>query len=78
MLLMLSMAYSCWGQAPNEPQGPQADLTRVSIENLMDVEVTSVSKKEQKLSQVAAAIFVITQDAGRSGKIPVIESSQNI
>jgi iron complex outermembrane recepter protein len=28
----------------------------------MNVEVTSVSKKEQKLSQVAAAIFVITQE----------------
>src|SRR5260370_16404692 len=28
----------------------------------MDMEVTSVSKREQKLSQVAAAIFVITQE----------------
>ncbi len=34
----------------------------------MNVEVTSVSKKEQKLSKVAAAIFVITQeDIRRSG-----------
>jgi iron complex outermembrane recepter protein len=34
----------------------------------MNVEVTSVSKKEQKLSQVAAAIFVISQeDIARSG-----------
>jgi len=45
---------------------PQSDLTQVSIENLMDMEVTSVSKKEQKLSQVAAAIFVITQEDIRS------------
>lgn len=28
----------------------------------MNMEVTSVSKKEQKMSQVAAAIFVITQE----------------
>ena len=34
----------------------------------MNIEVTSVSKKEQKMSQVAAAIFVITQeDIRRSG-----------
>jgi iron complex outermembrane receptor protein len=34
----------------------------------MNLEVTSVSKKEQKMSQVAAAIFVITQeDIQRSG-----------
>ena len=34
----------------------------------MNIEVTSVSKKEQKLSRVAAAIFVITQeDIRRSG-----------
>lgn len=28
----------------------------------MNVEVTSTSKKEQKMSQVASAMFVITQD----------------
>jgi iron complex outermembrane receptor protein len=40
----------------------------VSIENLMNMEVTSVSKKGQKLSRVAAAIFVITkEDIRRSG-----------
>ena len=40
----------------------------MSIEDLMNIEVTSVSKKEQKLSQAAAAIFVITQeDILRSG-----------
>jgi iron complex outermembrane receptor protein len=40
----------------------------MSIEDLMNVEVTSVSKKEQKLSQAAAAVYVITQeDIRRSG-----------
>jgi len=49
-------------------QSAPSDLTQVSIENLMNVEVTSVSKKEQKLSQVATAIFVITaEDIRRSG-----------
>src|SRR5579863_1408026 len=40
----------------------QPDLSEVSIEDLMNIEVTSVSKKEQKMSQAAAAIFVITQE----------------
>ena len=44
----------------------QKDLTSTSIEDLMNMEVTSASKKEQKLSQVAAAIFVITQEDIRS------------
>jgi iron complex outermembrane receptor protein len=66
-----------WGQAsPSQdapqsstgPQSPPGDLTQVSIEDLMNLEVTSVSKKEQKLSQVAAAIFVITpEDIRQSG-----------
>ena len=46
----------------------QQDLTELSLEDLMNTKVTSVSKKEQSLSKVAAAIFVITQeDIRRSG-----------
>jgi iron complex outermembrane receptor protein len=39
------------------------DLTQDSIEELMDIPVTSVSKSEEKLSRVASAVFVITPDA---------------
>ena len=67
-LLILVLGYPCGAQAPPGTEHPQADLTQVSIENLMNMEVTSVSKKEQKLSRTAAAIFVITQeDIRRSG-----------
>jgi len=46
----------------------QQDLTELSLEDLLNTTVTSVSKKEQPLSRVAAAIFVITQeDIRRSG-----------
>lgn len=47
---------------PAWPQQKPADLSQLSLEDLMNLSVTSVSKKEQKMSQVAAAIFVITQD----------------
>ncbi len=44
------------------------DLTELSIEELMDVEVTLTARKPRKLSHSAAAIFVITaEDIRRSG-----------
>jgi iron complex outermembrane receptor protein len=50
-------------QSPKVP-----DLSQASLEDLMNIPVTSVSKKEQKLSKTGAAIFVITQeDIRRSG-----------
>src|SRR6266852_734905 len=71
--LAITLLLACqpaWPQSSQEKvaTAPQGDLTQVSIETLMNMEVTSVSKKEQKMSQVAAAIFVITQgDIRRSG-----------
>ncbi len=44
------------------PQEPPKDLGDKSIEDLMNIEVTSVSKTEQTISRTAAAIFVITQE----------------
>jgi iron complex outermembrane receptor protein len=38
------------------------DLTDMSLEALMNIEVTSVSKRPQKQSEAAAAVFVITND----------------
>jgi iron complex outermembrane receptor protein len=65
LILLLLASSPVTGQTP---QTPQKDLTSTSIEDLMNMEVTSVSKKEQKLSQVAAAIFVITaEDIRNSG-----------
>ncbi|MGH9718251.1 MAG: TonB-dependent receptor plug domain-containing protein [Candidatus Acidiferrales bacterium] len=44
------------------------DVTAMSVEDLMNMQVTSVSKRAQKLADAAAAIFVITQeDIQRSG-----------
>src|SRR5579884_278203 len=49
-------------------QDQKRDLTALSLEDLMNIEVTSVSKKEQKLSHTAAAIFAINaDDIRRSG-----------
>ncbi|MDH5459396.1 MAG: TonB-dependent receptor plug domain-containing protein, partial [Nitrospinota bacterium] len=51
-----------------------ADLTRLSLEQLMDIKVTSVSKKPEKVTEAAAAVFVITQeDIRRSGATQIPE-----
>jgi iron complex outermembrane receptor protein len=67
-LLFVLAGQAAGGQSSQTGQSAPGDLTQVSIESLMNMEVTSVSKKEQKISQVAAAIFVISQkDIRRSG-----------
>lgn len=63
--LALAAALPCRSQ---DGQQKSADLANQSLEDLMNIEVTSVSRKEQKLSRTAAAVFVITQeDIRRSG-----------
>src|SRR5467141_3116535 len=64
----LGLAAALLTAIPAHSQEKPRDLAEKSIEDLMNMEVTSVSKKEQKFSSVAAAIFVITQeDILRSG-----------
>jgi iron complex outermembrane recepter protein len=68
-ILLALLAPPCaYGQFAQGPASPHPDLTEKSLEDLMNVEVTSVSKKQQKLSRTASAVFVITQeDIQRSG-----------
>jgi iron complex outermembrane receptor protein len=61
-------------QAPPQPPKPAA-LAEMSLEDLLNIEVTSVSKKPEKLSDAPAAIFVITrEDIRRSGAASVPEA----
>lgn len=60
-------------------QSIQADdteeITDLSIEQLMNLEITSVSKKAEKLSDSPAAVFAITQkDIRRSGVTSIPEA----
>jgi iron complex outermembrane receptor protein len=47
--------------SPARSQQTAEELRNLSVAGLMSMEVTSASKKEQKISRVATAIFVITQ-----------------
>jgi iron complex outermembrane receptor protein len=51
-----------------------SSLREASLEDLMNVEVTSVSKREEQLPQAAAAVFVIGQEQiRRSGATSIAE-----
>jgi iron complex outermembrane receptor protein len=55
-------------------QPPQKDLGDATLEQLMNVEVTSASKKAQHLSDTAASVFVITREMiRRSGLTSIPE-----
>ena len=60
--------------APQEPPRPE-DLTRLSIEELMKVEITTPARKEQKLRDTPSAVFVIMpEDLRRSGARSIPEA----
>ena len=64
MVGLVSFAPPAFAQQPDS--AAQADsLKALSIEQLMNVEVTSVSKRPERLAQVASAIQVITQQGIR-------------
>jgi iron complex outermembrane receptor protein len=62
------------GTAADAGAPADVDFTKLSLEELMNVEVTSVSKRRQRAADAAAAIFVITpEDIRRSGATNVPE-----
>lgn len=66
--LILTIASPATGLA----QMKVPDLVNASIEDLMNIEITSASRKEQRAADVAAAVFVITsEDIRRSGATTV-------
>ncbi len=65
VVLAASLAVVAPSEVFGQSSGRQSnavDLTELSIEDLMAIRVTSVSKKEQTLAKTGAAAFVITQE----------------
>lgn len=74
--LLIIIALYCYA-AFSFANGKRVDnpLLDLSIEELMKVEVTTVSRRSEKLTQVASAVFVITQDdIRRSGATSIPEA----
>lgn len=65
----------CAARLPAAPANTTVDLFALGIAELMNIEVTSASKKVQRVADVGAAVFVITQeDMRRSGARSIPEA----
>jgi len=61
-LLSLALCGVLGAAPPARAQAPVRDLSHASLEDLMNMEITSASRKEQRAVDVPAAVFVITRD----------------
>lgn len=73
IVVLLAGSLVSWAHAQQGPTEAPA-LSSMTIEALMDIRVTSVSRRPESLSRAAAAIYVITQDdIRRSGATSIPE-----
>src|SRR5437016_5164385 len=76
--LVVLIFVACAGNALAQTyaaSGTPSELKKLSLEQLLDLEVTSVSRRPEKLSETASAIQVITQeDIRRSGATSLPEA----
>jgi iron complex outermembrane recepter protein len=61
LVLLLTLSGAASGASAQTVRLPP-DLGRVTLEDLMKIQITSASRKEQAADEVPAAVFVITQD----------------
>src|SRR6266481_5226106 len=55
-------------EPPRPAEQPPAELASLDLQALMNIEITSVSRRPERLSDAAASVFVITgDDVRRSG-----------
>lgn len=75
-IVCISSPSSLKAESPKAGRTDSAgDPAEISLEQLLTLRITSVSKHEQKVSDAAAAIYVITQDdIARSGVTSVAEA----
>jgi iron complex outermembrane recepter protein len=64
---MCALSTGVPAQESSQGSAKPVDLTSISIEDLMNIQVTSASKKAESLSSAPAAIFVITGEDIRRG-----------
>jgi iron complex outermembrane receptor protein len=84
LLLILAAAPAGWTQeagtnaetaTASSPKSRLSDLATMSLEDLTRLEVTSVSKHKEKLTDAPAAVYVITgEDIRRSGVTSIAEA----
>src|SRR5580692_9866223 len=72
MVTIAALSIPGFAQDNAQDSSKSADLVSMSIEDLMNVQVTSVSRTEEKLSHTASAVFVIGgEDIRNSGALNI-------
>jgi iron complex outermembrane recepter protein len=61
-VLIAAFAVAHAGAAAAQSPASGRDLTTATIEDLMNITITSASRKEQRVEDVPAAVYVITQN----------------
>ena len=75
IVLPVFLGYCVLFVSSAQAQTTDIDLTSLSLEQLMDIEITSVARKPQKLAETPAAAFIITQeDIRRSGAMTIMHA----
>src|SRR5713101_7233326 len=79
MVMIVALSAARAPAQTNEAIQSPTELKKLSLEELFDMQVTSVSKKPEKLSETAAAIHVVTdEDISRSGALSLPEALRDI
>jgi iron complex outermembrane receptor protein len=66
--LMLATAAAAWAAEPAHDNNRSTELAQLTLEELMQIDVTSVSKKAERLTGAPAAVYVLTgEEIRRSG-----------
>ena len=75
VLLVVGPVKECWADAPPGNRQSGERLTQLSLEQLGNTEVTTVSKQPVKIARTPAAIYIVTQeDIRRSGATSIPEA----
>ncbi len=78
VLVVLWLVWPCFRLKAAEPEirpVPNADLLQLSLEDLGNIKVTTVSRKSESISGAPAAVYVITQeDLRHSGSASLAEA----
>lgn len=75
VLSIVSLGGGVAHAAEHDRIAPESEISALDLHQLMSLEVTSSSKKERKLAEVSAAVFVITrEDIRRSGVTSIPEA----
>jgi iron complex outermembrane receptor protein len=78
-LILITMIPVGWANAAEQGKGSASDLTELSLEELMEIEISAPSKKPVSISEAPASVVLITRsDIRRYGYRNLAEALQRV